>query len=57
MSWDSSDGFINDPGENAARFRFPPTRERASVQTPPRGDTTGRHMQRGERGEEKERAK
>ena len=28
LSWDNSDGLINHPGENAARFRFPPARAR-----------------------------
>ena len=68
MSWDSSDGFINHPGENAARFRFPPTRARvgakrsprlAALGSPPRGDSTGRHngeTHKGDKGE-KERKK
>ena len=68
LSWDSSDGLINHPGENAACFRFPPTVRVGAKRSPrlvalgslPWGDTTGR--QRGdkgekERGEQKERAK
>ena len=69
MSWDSPDGFINHPGENAARFRFPPTSARALAQNAhpdslhwdhrpgetQRGDTTGRHNGETQRGDTKGR--
>ena len=68
MSWDSSDGFINRPGENDARFRFRQTRARVGAKrsprlvalgSPPRGDAMGRHNgeTKGRQREQKERAK
>ena len=71
MSWDSSDGFINEPGENVARFRFhQPARARVGAKrspglvalgSPPRKKHNGETQRGGkgekERGEQTERAK
>ena len=61
LSWDSSDGLINHPGENAARFRFPSTRARASAQNAHPDSLHWDHRpgetQRGDNGETKGREK